>query len=61
MYTFQKSVVNYQREKKCLDDLKKAQKKATILEGELRRKKEEEIFAATERMNKKEGDIAKLL
>ena len=54
-------MVNYQREKKCLDDLKKAQKKATILEGELRRKKEEEIFAATERMNKKEGDIAKLL
>ena len=39
-------------------NLKKAQKKATVLKGELRRN-EEELFAATE-MNKKERKVAEL-
>lgn len=34
-------VVNYQCEKKHSNDLKKAQKKVTVLEGELRKREDE--------------------
>ena len=41
------------------DDLKKAPKKATVPDGELRRKEEEQV-AAAEELNKKEGVIVGL-
>ena len=48
-------MLNYQREKKHSDDLKKAQKKAIVLECELRRK-EEELIAFVEELNNKKGE-----
>ena len=48
--------MNYQLEKKRSDNLNKAQKKPTVLEGELR-KKEKEFAATVEEPNKKKGEI----
>ncbi|GFY96822.1 hypothetical protein Acr_11g0011280 [Actinidia rufa] len=47
-------VVNYQCEKKHLNDLKKAKKKVTVLEGELR-KKEDELVVTVDELKKKDG------
>ncbi|GFZ12723.1 hypothetical protein Acr_23g0011080 [Actinidia rufa] len=52
LQALQRSVINYQREKKCSDDLKKSQKKATVLEGDIRKEEEEEINAANRELKK---------
>ena len=46
-------MVSYQHKKKHSDDLKKAQKKAIILESELRRKEELALVTSVEELNKK--------
>ena len=48
--------MNYQRKKNRWNNLKKAQKKTTILEGKLR-KRDEELTTAAEELKKKKGDI----
>ena len=56
-------MVNYQCEKKCSDNLEKNQKKAIVLEGELRKWEEKlatTAVAAEELKKKKEGEIAGL-